>query len=81
MSLFAAVNFYIASSIPQKRQIEVASSLEFNGATPVDTPEEATHVITNSDRFNGWQDVKQGAVIVTVSRYLKLVFLSVESLL
>lgn len=72
------VNFYFASSMLQKRQIEAASSLESNGTTPMDTPEEATHIITNSNRFHGWQNVQQGAAIVTVRGYL---FLSIQSFL
>jgi hypothetical protein len=66
MKLFRSVKHYLPETLPQERRSDLASVIESNGGQKAQTIHSATHIITNSYRFQGWQDVPQGVEIVTV---------------
>lgn len=41
-------------------------ALETDGATPSDSINDATHIITDSLNFEGWQETTDAVAIVTV---------------
>jgi hypothetical protein len=67
MLLFHQVIYHLSSSLPLERQIELSHVLDSNGAESAKTLDEATHIITNSHRFEGWQDIGETVSVVTVS--------------
>ncbi|TFK70491.1 hypothetical protein BDN72DRAFT_958770 [Pluteus cervinus] len=67
MALFEGIKFHISLSIPDQKRTQITSLLSSNGATEVDDVQEATHIISNSHRFEGWQDVDPETEVVTDS--------------
>jgi hypothetical protein len=67
MMLFLQVKYYLSSSLPLERRNELSHVLDSNGAEKANSLQEATHIITKSHRFEGWQDVGDHASVVTVS--------------
>ena len=68
MLLFLDVKYCLSSSLDTETQSRLSLALADNGATRVPL-EEATHVITNSIQFEGWQTVADGVFVVTVRVY------------
>ena len=66
MQLLASVRYFLSSSLPQDRQEDLQQVLDSNGATPAATLKDATHIITNSHRFEGSGEVDAGVHVVTV---------------
>jgi hypothetical protein len=66
MAVFDGVRYYLSPTLSQHYSQELASILDSNAGEPVDKVEDATHVISNTDRFDGWQAVAEGAFICTV---------------
>ena len=66
MQLLASVRYFLSSSLPQDRQDDLRQVLDSNGATPAATLKDATHIITNSHRFEGSGEVDAGVHVVTV---------------
>lgn len=66
MQLLASVRYFLSSSLPQDRQDDLRQVLDSNGATPAATLKDATHIITNSHRFEGSGEVEAGVHVVTV---------------
>lgn len=68
--IFESVKYYLAACLPASRQLELATVLDRNGASQVESIEDnsLTHVITNSPHFDGAHKVRQGFIIVAVSR-------------
>ncbi|KAF8877711.1 hypothetical protein BD779DRAFT_1677212 [Infundibulicybe gibba] len=64
MQLFESVIYHLASSIPPARQDELALVLNNNGATSAASVADATHIITNSLRFEGWADATAENVVI-----------------
>jgi hypothetical protein len=65
MQLFNSIRYYLSPTLtPEKREF-LQYTLENNGAKAAGLSE-ATHVVSNSDRFEGWQDVGEECVVVTV---------------
>ncbi|KDQ26961.1 hypothetical protein PLEOSDRAFT_168763 [Pleurotus ostreatus PC15] len=64
--IFESVKYYLASCLAASRQLELATVLDRNGASQVESIEDnsLTHVITNSPHFDGAHKVRQGAAIV-----------------
>ncbi|KAF9499450.1 hypothetical protein BDN71DRAFT_1442113 [Pleurotus eryngii] len=64
--IFESVKYYLASCLPAPRQLELATVLDRNGASQVESIEDnsLTHVITNSPHFDGAHRVKQGVITV-----------------
>jgi hypothetical protein len=66
MQLFSSIRYYLSPTLtPEKREF-LQYTLENNGAKAAGSLSEATHVVSNSDRFEGWQDVGGECVVVTV---------------
>lgn len=65
MPIFDEVLYHLASSFSPQRKAELSNVLEANGASP-EPLSTATHVITNSNRFEGWQSVGDDVAVVTV---------------
>ena len=68
--IFETIRYVIASSIPSSRAEQLRHVLESNGATYLNQglrDPSLTMVVTNSNRFEGWEDVsqKQGVDVVT----------------
>ena len=63
--VFGNVKFYLAPSIPPEKQRALSSCLKANGAVEVSL-DKASHVITNSNAFDGWQTVGPNVDVVSV---------------
>jgi hypothetical protein len=72
MLLFLDVKYYLSPSLPQELQSKLSIALADDGATRVPL-DEASHVITNSNQFEGWETVADTVLIVTVRVRLSLV--------
>ena len=60
-------NIWLAESLPHDRR--VLNSNYLNGGEAADSIDHATHIITNTNQFEGWRKVEDGnidAVVVTV---------------
>lgn len=69
MAIFDDVVYWLPESLPQQRRSLNENYLNLNGATPADSIESATHIITNSYHFEGWKKVEEGSikpVVITV---------------
>ncbi|KAJ7901920.1 hypothetical protein B0H14DRAFT_3723932 [Mycena olivaceomarginata] len=64
--LFSGVKFYIPETLSQERSSQLTHAIESNGGERADTIQSATHIITNSHRFQGWQDAED---VTTVSDF------------
>jgi hypothetical protein len=65
-SLFSGVRYRIAPGISQRDSEQYDNVLSANGAQEADRLEDATHIVANTDRFEGCQAVTSGGAIVTV---------------
>ncbi|KIJ92959.1 hypothetical protein K443DRAFT_684887 [Laccaria amethystina LaAM-08-1] len=65
MQLLASVRYFLSSSLPQDRQDDLRQVLGSNGATAAAKLKDATHIITNSHRFEGSGEVEAGVNVVT----------------
>ncbi|PBK74517.1 hypothetical protein ARMSODRAFT_952169 [Armillaria solidipes] len=65
MSLFQDVRYFLPSSFPEDRAAELRLGLDKNGAVAVDSMNGATHIITNTNRFESWQEVGDAVAVVT----------------
>ncbi|KAF7361822.1 hypothetical protein MVEN_00526500 [Mycena venus] len=63
--LFRGVKHYLPETLPQERRSQLTHAIESNGGETAETIDSATHIITNSHRFQGWQDVPEGVKIVS----------------
>lgn len=59
MHLFTGVHYYLSSSLSSQRQAELAHVLDNNGGSHINSIASPilTHLITNTNRYEGWQDV------------------------
>ncbi|RXW21707.1 hypothetical protein EST38_g4150 [Candolleomyces aberdarensis] len=65
MQLFSSIRYYLSPTLtPEKREF-LQYTLDNNGARAAESLSEATHVISNSDRFEGWQDLREETAVVT----------------
>ncbi|KAK0461234.1 uncharacterized protein EV420DRAFT_1531024 [Desarmillaria tabescens] len=64
MSLFQDIKYFLPSSFPEDRAAELRLGLNQNGAVAVDSMKEATHIITDTNRFECWQDVDDTVAVV-----------------
>lgn len=69
MPLFESVQFHISSCVPPERQEQLLHVLKSNGGNEANSLDEATHVITTSNRFEGWQEAGENVSVVTVSLF------------
>lgn len=63
MSLFLNVKYHLASSLPPDRQSQISHVLDSNGATVAESVTDATHIITDSIKFEGWREVTTAAIV------------------
>ena len=68
--IFETIRYFIASSLPSSRAGELRHVLDSNGATYLDQglrDISLTTAITNSNRFEGWEEISQrrGVDVVT----------------
>ena len=66
MQLFSSIRYYLSPTLTQEKREFLQYTLDNNGAKAAGSLSEATHVISNSDRFEGWQDVGEETAVVTV---------------
>ena len=66
MGIFSGVAYTLSSSLRASDQKSLSELLDANGATrgPV---EDATHIISDTLEFEGWQSASENAEVVTVS--------------
>jgi hypothetical protein len=64
MAVFDDVLYFVSSSLPLQCRFDISNLLLNNGAVaaPLD---QATHVITSTNRFDGWQIVSKAVAVVT----------------
>ena len=76
-TLFDGVLFHLSSSLPVERSAELKGVLLQNGAKQAKSIHTATHIITDTNNFEGGQDVAAQVAVVTVRLVLyKLSLLS-----
>ncbi|KAJ7736891.1 hypothetical protein B0H16DRAFT_1326401 [Mycena metata] len=63
--VFRGVKYHLPSTVPDEKQLDLARVLNENHATRADSLFDATHVITTSEAFEGWQDVGKNTVVVS----------------
>ncbi|KAJ6593982.1 hypothetical protein B0H19DRAFT_920627 [Mycena capillaripes] len=63
--LFRSVKYYVPETLPQERRSQITQVIESNGGERAQSIHSATHIVTNSYRFQGWQDVPDGVKVVT----------------
>jgi len=66
MALFDGVVFHLSPSIPAERTAELKHVLLENGAVQAKSIHLATHIITDTNKFEGCQDVDPRVFVVTV---------------
>ncbi|EGN97163.1 hypothetical protein SERLA73DRAFT_161344 [Serpula lacrymans var. lacrymans S7.3] len=64
MPVFDNIKYHLPLSLPSDRRNELSSVLDINGARLVSL-DRATHVITNSSQFEGWQDIADGVFVIS----------------
>lgn len=64
-TIFDGVRYYLAPSIAPYVVRTLMNLLDNNGAVQEELSD-ATHIITNSERFEGWQTIRKDAYVVTV---------------
>ncbi|KAJ7770143.1 hypothetical protein DFH07DRAFT_266653 [Mycena maculata] len=64
MKIFLSVNCYLPETLPQERRSEIAYVVEANFGKIVESIQSASHIVTNSNRFEGWQDVAEDVEVV-----------------
>ncbi|KAJ7084479.1 hypothetical protein B0H15DRAFT_849331 [Mycena belliarum] len=62
---FHPVKFYLPETLSPKRRSQITHGIERNGGERVDTILSATHIVTNSSRFHGWQDIDENVEVVS----------------
>ncbi|KAK2464910.1 hypothetical protein APHAL10511_002986 [Amanita phalloides] len=65
MAIFDGVIFHLPSSLPAERRAELKYVLVQNGAKNARSIHVATHIITNTNKFEGCQDVGGQVAVVT----------------
>jgi hypothetical protein len=84
MNLFDDVYYRLASSFSSIRVDELSHILEINGAKLAQSIDDKalTHFITNSNRFEGWQDIaareEAGEVSLVTVRIILVYIISSE---
>ncbi|KAJ7251513.1 hypothetical protein B0H12DRAFT_1119330 [Mycena haematopus] len=61
--LFRGVKYYLPETLPQERRLQLTHAIESNGGERAETMHLATHIITNSHRFQGWQDADEVKIV------------------
>ncbi|KAJ7497377.1 hypothetical protein FB451DRAFT_1076020 [Mycena latifolia] len=62
---FHSVKFFLPETLSQQRRSQITHGLERNGGERADTIHSATHIVTNSSRFHGWQDVDEQVQVIS----------------
>ncbi|KAF7350976.1 Brct domain containing protein [Mycena sanguinolenta] len=60
--MFRNVKYHLPSTLAEERQRELAALLTAHHAERADSVFDATHIITNSETFEGWQDINMDSV-------------------
>ena len=68
MVIFSGVTYILSSSLRTSDQEFLSGLLDANGATR-GSLEDATHVISDTLEFEGWQSAPEKAEVVTVSSH------------
>ncbi|KAI5824017.1 hypothetical protein K523DRAFT_420809 [Schizophyllum commune Tattone D] len=63
--LFHSVVYYISPSLRSPRRKQLQAALDAHGARASTIISDATHIITDTTRFDGWKEANEGAEIVT----------------
>ena len=66
MGIFSGVAYTLSSSLPASDQEFLSGLLDANGAVQ-NSLEDATHVISDTLEFEGWQSAPENVEVVTVS--------------
>lgn len=61
------MKYHVSPSLSNQRHKYLVEVLNANGAVAAPTIKEATHVITDSLAFDGWQDVPASVPVISVS--------------
>ncbi|KAJ7647272.1 hypothetical protein FB45DRAFT_892928 [Roridomyces roridus] len=65
VDIFGLAKCYLPETLSEARRAEITHILECNAGQVVDTLESATHIVTNSFRFEGWDRVKEDVKIIS----------------
>ncbi|KAF6753926.1 hypothetical protein DFP72DRAFT_1127657, partial [Ephemerocybe angulata] len=65
MKLFDSITFHLSPSLRHETRDLLQHVLLANGAAAAGTLGDATHVITNSNRYEGWEGVGADVAVVT----------------
>ena len=66
MAIFDGVVFHLSSSLSDERRAELKHVLLKGGAREAKSIHLATHVVTNTNKFEGCQDVEAQVAVITV---------------
>ena len=66
MGIFSGVTYALSSSLRASDQKFLSDHLDANGATR-NPLEDATHIVSDTLEFEGWQSAPENAEVVTVS--------------
>ncbi|KAF8150492.1 hypothetical protein K438DRAFT_1865499 [Mycena galopus ATCC 62051] len=61
--VFRGVKYHLPSTLPDERHTELETLLTSHHAERADSVFDATHIITNSETFEGWQDVNAAVIV------------------
>ena len=73
--IFKGVLFWLPSCVPLSDTENLRHALIVHGGVETDSLTDATHVVTNSDRFSGWKSVQESQAIVTVCSRPQILYL------
>ncbi|KAJ7178477.1 hypothetical protein C8R43DRAFT_1117863 [Mycena crocata] len=65
--LFHSIAFYLPETLSEERRYEITLAVTSNGGEQANSIDSATHIITNSNRFQGWQDAQDSKTVQIVS--------------
>ena len=65
MGIFSDIAYTLSSSLRSNDQEWLSEMLDANGATR-NSLEEATHIVSDTPEFEGWQNAPKNAEVVTV---------------
>ncbi|KAF7289269.1 hypothetical protein MIND_01388500 [Mycena indigotica] len=63
---FLNVRFHLSETLPRETRERLSTDLVGHHATPAESVDDATHIITDSETFEGWRDVKNVPIVTEV---------------
>ena len=82
MLIFDSVFYHLPASLSPQRRAELSTVLDANGGQEVELRRsKLTHVVTNTNRFEGWEGVKERETVKVVTVRFRSFFRTYSSIL